>query len=223
MALAVLVVCILLLGFGVNLGFWSYKKVVVADAAEAIVKAAIKNQLTYREAGNPSTRSMIDDMVADLALADRLHTVTIGYEFGVDDGSGFVSVGGDPDPKTTPFNAVRLQLCTPLDDITGSFTLGNEEACVQAEASFTVSNDCRCNYMVCPTTEYSGLGRTLCLLGCVVGSALRGVLELLFTLNLAQLLIALDCVLDSLVVSLNTTFVWLLGPEAAQLEYHRYT
>jgi hypothetical protein len=61
------------------------------------------------------------------------------------------------------------------------------------------------------------------MLGCTVGSLLGAVLNLLFTLSLSDLIIALDCILDTLVISVNTVVEWVLGTDAIKLTYTRYT
>jgi hypothetical protein len=223
LGLGTLLFTILLLGFVVNYGHWNYKKSLIADVASAIAEAGIRNQLTYRAASEPPTDAMVEEMVAEQELIEQLNELGIGYEFGLTEDGVYTSRGSDPDPAIQPFNTMRVQVCTPLDDITGSFVLLDRETCVYAEAQFEVNNDCFCNHVVCPNSKYSGLGKGLCMLGCTVGSLLGAVLNLLFTLSLSDLIIALDCILDTLVISVNTVVEWVLGTDAIKLTYTRYT
>jgi len=227
LGISTLFIAILLLGFVVNYGYWNFKKSLIADVASAVAEAGIRNQLTYRAASAPPTKVMVDEIVAEQELIEQLNDLGIGYEFGLTEDGVYTSRGGDPDPTIQPFNTMRVQVCTPLDDITGSFVLLDRETCVYAEAQFEVNNDCYCNHVVCPNSKYSGplagLNKGLCMLGCTVGSLLGAVLNLLFTLSLSDLVIALDCILDTLVISVNTVVEWVLGTNAIKLTYTRYT
>lgn len=227
LGISTLVITILLLGFVVNYGYWNYKKSLITDVASAVAEIGIRNQLTYRAASAPPTNVMVDEIVAEQDLIEQLNELGIGYEFGLTEAGVYTSQGGDPDPATQPFNTMRVQVCTPLDDITGSFVLLDRETCVYAEAQFEVNNDCYCNHVACPNSKYSGplagLNKGVCMLGCTVSSLLSAVVHLLFTLSLSDLIIALDCILDTLVISVNSIVEWVLGTDAIKLTYTRYT
>lgn len=219
LALLALTTVVVLFALGVSVSFWMFKRGLVTDAAEAIAPPALRNQMTYRRMGNPNTETMIEEMAAEARLQERLHDVIIGVEFGYDDGSGFVPVGRNPNPATTAFNVARVQVCTPLDDVTGTFQLGEDRfTCAVATARVPVTEDCYCNHAVC--ASYHGLAKVTCLLGCTLGYTLSGLLHTLFTLDLGQLLDALDCVFESLVMTVDSTVTWVLGPDIIRIEYH---
>ena len=232
-AISSVLVATLMLGFVVNFSHWQEQKNLIADVAEVVADAGIRNQLTYRAASNPPTNEMIDAMVVEQDLLARLHQLDIGYEFGLTQGTTYISRGGDPDPATEPFNTMRVEVCTPLNDITGNFNLPSGKTCIYAESRFDLDaiDDCRCDHVVCPDSSYHNpLNKSLCMLGCTVGSllgaAVNTVFDVLFSglsTSLGNLLIALDCVLETLVISVNKLVEWVLGDDSVQLTYTRYT
>ena len=248
-----LVICVLLLAVGINLGFWSYKKVMVADAAEALAKPIFRSQIVDRA----NTEAMVRDIVtSDLELDRRLHDVRVEYVFSRGSAaSGWTQLGRNPNPADDPFNRVEVLVCTTMTDVTGLFTLpeaeggGPRQICQLGEARIEEPPDCLCTGALSSVLDslVGALRSLLCIIPllCGVVEKLNPVLDagldavcnleatlesaVRFLANLLQeglsagdlqkVLDAVDCLLKSVVVTVDTTLVTVLGENAIRIEY----
>jgi hypothetical protein len=140
LGISTLLFTILLLGFVVNYGHWQYKKTMVADAAEALAKPILKNQMIYREMQKtdpdyPDTEALVDQIIGEEIQPPFGATAEFNFWRGEEEEEPEF-VGEDPDPsvESERFNIARVEVCTPLDDISGLFTLADNEICMTAEA-----------------------------------------------------------------------------------------
>ena len=174
------------------------------DAAETLARPALLNQMVYRRLGNDNTELLVSQLAAEADLDGQLRNVTITYVFGTSDGSNFIPINDlDPDPEETDFNAIALEVSSPLAD----FGVGIEIGRISGRHIFRLPpnalDECLCN-TVC---SHSGglIGGLLCQLGCTIGSLLRDVLSL----NLADLQLTLNCLGKALVSVAVDVWDWL--------------
>lgn len=191
LGISTLVITVLLLGFVVNYGHWQYQKTMVADAAEALAKPILKNQMIYREMGYPDTEALVEQIIGEEIQPPFGVTAEFNFWRG-EEGEEPEYVAEDPDPsvESERFNIARVEVCTPLDDISGLFTLADNEICMTAQA-FIPDEECLCegslstlvdNVVISPLKKVlDGLKDTTCKLlgiGCPkAGSFLNDILD----------------------------------------------
>ncbi len=154
LSVSALFIAVLLLGLSANVGYWVFQRSLISDAVAALAKPILKNQLIYRERQQddpayPTTEAMVETTLAEI---DPPFEVTVDFNFWRgEEGEEPVFVGSDPDPALAGqgFNIARVQICTPLADVAGLFTLPTSDdgqggqICTVAEA-FIPDEDCLC-------------------------------------------------------------------------------
>ncbi len=216
LTLSALAFAVLLLLLAVNIGHALGKRDAADDAAEALGRLALMNQLSYRKTGGSDTPTVLRQ--ADTALAQQLGDHDILYVFGNYNGTTFTALASqDPNPATTTFNAVALEVDVSLVNLGNLFDIdfGTVRGRSIATIDLTTAPQCRCENAVC--AGKSGLALTLCMTTCLLGSVLRSVLNLVFTLNLSDFLATLSCIGQTLSIALNSAFTWVFGPGVVTL------
>ncbi len=181
------------------------------DAAETLARPALHNQISYRRLENPNTGALLSELAADADLAGQLRSPTITYVFGNSDGNNFEPINDpDPDPMVTDFNAVALQLSSPL----ASFGVGAELGEITGRYIYhipaLVEKECLCDAQ-CPGGLLSGL---LCHLSCAVNPLLSDLLGL----DLEGLLDTLTCLGEGGAMVLEGAWDWLFPPNSGVVE-----